>query len=56
MWVPQGAGLRTPCNILIISHSDFAIVYFHQSMIGVDWVHSYTPKRAQEAELIIVGD
>ena len=56
MWVPQGAGLRTPCNILIISHSDFAIVYFHQSMIGVDWVHSYTPKRAQEAELIIIGD
>ena len=43
MWVPQEVGLCTPLNILIISQSGFATVYFHQSMIGVNWVHSYTP-------------
>jgi WD40 repeat protein len=44
MWVPSEAGLRLPFNILIISCSGFATVDFHQSMIGVDWVHCYTPQ------------
>jgi hypothetical protein len=43
MWVPQAAGLPTPFNTLIISQSGFAAVDFHQCMIGVDWVHCYTP-------------
>jgi WD40 repeat protein len=43
MWVPQEAKLAQSYNILIISCSDFATVDFHQSMIGVDWVHCYTP-------------
>jgi WD40 repeat protein len=43
MWVPQEAGLRQPFNTLIISQSGYATVDFHQCMIGVDWVHSYTP-------------
>ena len=43
MWVPQAAGLCSPLNILIISRFGFATVDFSQSMIGVDWVHCYTP-------------
>ena len=44
MWVPQEAGLPvTSFNILIISCSGFATVDFCQSMMGVDWVHCYTP-------------
>ena len=43
MWVPQEANLVQGFNILIISSSGFATVDFHQSMIGVDWVHCYTP-------------
>ena len=40
MWVPQGAGLLLPFNIITISCFGFATVEFCQSMIGVDWVHS----------------
>ena len=43
MWVPQEINLVQSFNILIISRSSFATVDFHQSMIGVDWVHCYTP-------------
>ena len=43
MWVPQGANLVQGYNTLIISRSGFSTVDFHQSMIGVDWVHCYTP-------------
>ena len=43
MWVPKEANLVQGFNILIISHSGFATVDFHQSMIGDDWVHCYTP-------------
>ena len=43
MWVPQGADLVHGFNILIISRSGVATVDFHQSMIGDDWVHCYTP-------------
>ena len=43
MWVPREVNLITPDNILIISRSGCATVDFHQSMIGVDWIHSYTP-------------
>ena len=43
MWVPQGVNFLHGCNILIISHSGFATVDFDQSMIGIDWVHCYTP-------------
>ena len=56
MWVPQEVGLCTPVNILIISRSGSATVYFHQCMIGVDWVHSYTPRHAHQVELVISGD
>jgi WD40 repeat protein len=42
MWVPQEANLVQDFNTLIISSSDFATVDFHQSMIGVDWVHCYS--------------
>jgi WD40 repeat protein len=43
MWVPQGTQLTTQSNILIISHNGFGSVDFKQSMIGVEWVGSYTP-------------
>ena len=43
MWVPREVNLITPLNILIISRSGCATVDFRQSMIGVDWIHSYTP-------------
>ena len=43
MWVPQEADLIQGFNILIISRSGFATVDFHQSMIGENWVHCYTP-------------
>ena len=43
MWVPREVSLMTPLSILIISRSGYATVDFHQSMIGVDWIHSYTP-------------
>ena len=43
MWVPQEANLLQGFNILIISHLGFATVDFYQSLIGVDWVHCYTP-------------
>ena len=43
MWVPKEAQLLHPFNILIISRSGFASVDFHQSMIGVNWAHCYTP-------------
>jgi len=43
MWVPQESNLLQGFNILIISCSGFATVDFDQSMIGVDWVHCYTP-------------
>ena len=43
MWVPQGVDLLQFFNI-IISCTGFATVDFHQSMIGNDWVHCYTPK------------
>jgi hypothetical protein len=43
MWVPQEAELLQSLNILTISCSGFAAVDFHQSMIGVDWVHCYIP-------------
>jgi frataxin-like iron-binding protein CyaY len=43
MWVPQEVNLIQGFNILIISRSSFATVDFHQSMLGVDWVHCYTP-------------
>jgi hypothetical protein len=43
MWVPQQSNLVQGFNILIISRLGFANVDFHQSMIGVDWVHCYTP-------------
>jgi WD40 repeat protein len=43
MWVPQEANLVQGFNIRIISHSGFATVDFHQSKIGDNWVHCYTP-------------
>ncbi|KIM80637.1 hypothetical protein PILCRDRAFT_822370 [Piloderma croceum F 1598] len=43
MWVPPEVELAQPFNILTISPSGVATVDFHQSMIGVDWVHCYTP-------------
>ena len=43
MWVPQGANLVQGFNTLIISRSGFATVDFSQSMIGVNWIHCYTP-------------
>ena len=43
MWVPHEVDLVHGLNILIISRSGFATVDFHQSMIGDDWVHCYTP-------------
>jgi WD40 repeat protein len=43
LWVPKEATLAQPFNILVISPSGFATVDFHQSMIGVDWIHCYTP-------------
>ena len=43
MWVPREANLIQGFNILIISQSGFATVDFHQSMIGLNWVHCYTP-------------
>ena len=42
MWVPQEANLLQGFNIPI-SHSGFSTVDFSQSMIGVDWIHCYTP-------------
>ena len=38
IWVPHTAGLCMPFHI----HHHFSID-FHQCMMGVDWVHSYTP-------------
>ena len=46
MWVPQEVNLVHGFNNLIISPSGFATVDFHQSMVGVDWVHCYTPSIA----------
>ena len=43
MWVPQEAGLPSPFNILMISRFGFATVDFCRAMIGVNWVHCYTP-------------
>ena len=43
MWVPREVNLITPLNILIMSRSGCAKVDFHQSMIGADWIRSYTP-------------
>ena len=43
MWVTEEANLLQGLNTLIISCSGFAIVDFHQSMIGDNWVHCYTP-------------
>jgi len=44
MWVPQEAQVTEPSNILIISCHGFGSVDFRQSIIGVDWVHCYTPQ------------
>jgi len=43
MWVPPEAQLLRPFDKLIISCSGFATVDFHQSLIGVEWVHCYIP-------------
>ena len=43
MWVPRELNLITPPKILIISRSGCSTVDFSQSMIGVDWIHCYTP-------------
>ena len=45
VWVSRELALNllTPVNLLIISRSGCSTVDFHQSMIGVDWIHSYTP-------------